>query len=175
MTKKAEYTVTVLMAVTGAACILLTDQVHRVLPWALGGMMTAIGLITMAKGLQMQEYKSPESRTISAGMVVLLTGLVMLFKRESADGLIGVVWGLFGLIKGAKALSESFYAMYIDKPWLGGLLRSLLELGLGLLLIFDPFGKVHTHLKLLGVELLFLAFQNFHDARQRAGEKEAIH
>ena len=51
-----------LLMAAGAACVLLTEQVYRALPWILGGLMVVIGLNHILCGVWTREYQSRETK-----------------------------------------------------------------------------------------------------------------
>ena len=64
-------------------------------------------------------------------------------------------WGLHGLIKSASYLNVALYNFCNKGRWVGLFVKAILEFGLSLFLVFDPFGKIGHHITILGLELIF--------------------
>ena len=174
MQRKSEYTSALLLIVLGVACLLFTGHVHALLPFVLGWMTSAIGALAIGKAIQTQEYRTGKGGTLAMGIILLLLGLIIVLHRENSDAFIGVVWGLLGLIKGGRSLEGAICALFAGGRFMLSLLTAGTELLLGFMLIFDPFGKVETHIAILGVELLVFAAQIIYTARKRGGDESAI-
>ena len=141
----------VLLLVLGAACILLTHQVYRILPFLLGGVMMLAGAFHTLFGLWTQEYRWPETKLTANGIVYFFLGLVILFHHADADSVIGSIWGMLGLMKGSEALNVALYRFSRKEPCAAPGLLAAIQLFLGVLLLTDPSSAVQHHVLLLCV------------------------
>lgn len=64
-------------------------------------------------------------------------------------------WGLHGLVKSANYLNIALYNVCDKEKWITILIKSMIEFGLSLILVFDPFGKLGYHIFILGLQLVF--------------------
>ena len=154
-----------LLMAAGAACVLLTEQVYRALPWILGGLMVVIGLNHILCGVWTREYQSRETKFTANGIVYFALGLVILTHRADADSVIGSVWGMLGLMKGSEALNESLYRLSRKESFLPVVIQAAVELILGFLLLTDPSSAVAHHVFLLGLELILVGWQALWESR----------
>lgn len=148
-----------LLILSGAACLLLTRQVYRVLPYILGGAMAVIGINHVACGLWTKEYQSSETKLTANGIVYFFLGAVILYHHADADAVIGSIWGVLGLMKGSEALNTALYSLSQKKPFAAKAIHAVIELSLGFLLLTDPSSAVAHHVFLLGLELALVGWQ----------------
>ena len=141
-------------AVTGVICVVFTGKVYDALPYIIGIMMCALGVTDFLRGLFTKEFKRRETKLTANGIVFLLLGIVVLWKRANADNLIGAIWGTIGLLKGSEELNEAIYSCAHKERFVGKTVRALIELALGFLLLIDPVSNMHHHLTILGLELI---------------------
>lgn len=144
----------VLYALLGIACMVFTEQVHRVFPFVLGGLTVATGGCDLYRGIRTKEYQSPGTKLTARGIVMLAVGCVMIASFRNADPIVGAVWGVIGLTKGSEELNLALYQAAQRRPFGGKLLHGGIELLLGVLLLLDPEASVKKHLFLLGIELI---------------------
>lgn len=163
-------TFAILLLLSGVTCILFTNQVHRLFPYILGGIMILIGLNHTLFGLWTGEYRSQETKLTAGGIVYVALGVVILFHHADADGMIGSVWGILGLMKGSEALNLSLFCFSQKKPFLAKGLQATVELILGFLLLLDPLSAVRHHIFLLGIELSLVGWQLFRETQPTRAE-----
>ena len=153
----------VLLILSGAACILLTKQVYRLLPYILGIGMAGIGAAHTICGLWVKEYQSRETKLTANGIVYVALGVVILCHHADADSVIGAIWGVLGLMKGSEALNAALYSMSQKEPFLASAVQAVIELVLGFLLLTDPSSAVQHHVLLLGLELVMVGWQTLRE------------
>ena len=155
----------VLLLVLGAACILLTRPVYRILPFLLGGVMMLAGAFHTLFGLWTQEYRWPETKLTANGIVYFFLGLMILFHHADADSVIGSIWGMLGLMKGSEALNAALYRFSRKEPCAAPGLLAAIQLFLGVLLLTDPSSAVQHHVLLLGLELVVTGWQSLRESK----------
>lgn len=92
-------------------------------------------------------------------------GIAIIVRGNEADGLIGVAWGIFGLIQGSESLNVAIYNLANKKRWGMDMLQAAVQIALALLLLVDPVAKLYPHMRVLGLELLATGFHVFREAR----------
>ena len=152
-----------LLILFGVACLVLTEQISRALPFILGGNMALIGLNHIVCGLWTEEYQSRETKFTANGIVYLALGVVILCHFQNADSVIGSVWGMLGLMKGSESLNAALYSPAHKEHFVLEGLRSVIELVLGFLLLLDPSATVQHHVFLLGLELIVIGWQTLRE------------
>lgn len=155
----------VLLLLSGAACVLLTQQVYHALPYILGVGMMVIGANHTVCGLWTKEYQNRETKLTANGIVYVALGLVILCHHADADAVIGSIWGVLGLMKGSEALNKSLYSLSQKEPFLASGIQAVIEVVLGFLLLIDPSSAVQHHVLLLGLELMMVGWQTLRESK----------
>lgn len=155
-----------LLILCGGACLFLTQQVYRLLPFLLGGLLTVTGVNHAACGLWTREYETRDTKLTANGIVYALLGLVMLFHHDNADAVIGSIWGVLGLMKGSEALNDALYSMARKERFLARGAEAAIELALAFLLLVDPSSSVQHHVFLLGLELAAVGWETLRELRK---------
>lgn len=96
---------------------------------------------------------------------MLVLGLAIIVRGSGADGLIGVAWGIFGLIQGSESLNAAIYNLTNKKKWGMDVVQAAVQIGLALLLLIDPVTKLYPHMRILGLDLLAMGFHVFREIR----------
>lgn len=132
---------------------------YRALPYIVGIFLNILGFCSLARGILTGEYRDPETKLTSNGVVYLVLGAVILWHHANADTMIGSIWGILGLIKGSEVLNEAICGMAARKPFAGKMIQAAIEVALGILLLVKPAESVHHHVFLLGLELVIVGWQ----------------
>lgn len=157
------------LILSGAACILMTQKVYHALPFILGIGMMAIGTTHTVCGLWSKEYQSRETKLTANGIVYVALGLVILVHHTDADSVISGIWGVLGLMKGSEALNGALYRASQKEAFVALGLQAVIEVALGFLLLLDPSAVKH-HVLLLGLELVAVGWQTLREAKQPKAE-----
>lgn len=96
---------------------------------------------------------------------MLVVGVAIMVRGSAADGLIGVAWGIFGLIQGSESLNVAIYNLANRKRWGMDMLQAAVQITLALLLLVDSMTKLYPHMRILGLELLSMGFHIFREIR----------
>lgn len=163
LSKSTRKFLAIAFAITGFVCLLFTDKMYNALPYILGIMMCALGVIDTLRGVYTEEFRKRETKLTANGIVVLLLGIVILWKRTNADNLIGAIWGTIGLLKGSEELNAAIYSCARKERFIGKSIRALIELILGFLLLIDPVSNIQHHLTILGLELIVAGVKTWNE------------
>lgn len=167
MRRISEYTIAAGLLFLGTICILFRYPIYAVLPYLLGSGMVLVGAMQLYRGVQRKEYRTHETKLISTGLVVLALGVNIIVHGSHAEPLIGVTWGLIGLVKGIHELNLAIYYMYLQQRFWIKLLHALAEIVLAILLMLNPYEKIRVHIALLGAELILIATQILMENRKQ--------
>ena len=135
------------------------------LPWLMGGFLAGAGVLAVIDSVLAGEYRRLDTKLSSSGVLMLMVGLAIIVRGSGADGLIGVAWGIFGLIQGSESLNVAIYNLAGRKKWGMDMLQAAVQIGLALLLLVDPVTKLYPHMRILGLELLAMGFHIFREIR----------
>lgn len=155
------YGIVLLMGLLGILCLFFTDFIYKLLPYIMGGFMAGTGALAIAGSVLSKEYLKLETKLSSSGIVVFVIGIAIIVRGAQADGLIGVAWGILGLIQGSESLNIAIYNLAHKKKWPADMLQAAVQITLALLLLVDPASKLYPHMPILGLELLTMGLHIF--------------
>ncbi|MDD3164913.1 MAG: hypothetical protein PHS97_03555 [Oscillospiraceae bacterium] len=153
--KRNQFVFSMLLILSGIACIAFTDHIHMLLPYFLGVLLVLGGGELALRGLLRRIPRAAERA--ASGIVYLIVGVVILTHGATANAMIGAAWGMIGLLEGAESLRGFFRQVFARRPFLTPLLRAAVEITLAIWLLLDPAAKLPHHIALLGVEQIFIA------------------
>ena len=143
-----------LVILNGIICITYGDKLLVLLPFICGAILLIKGILQCIKGIQDQDYKHLNQTNLEKSFILIAVGIGILIKRNDALFVVGMFWGLHGLIKSAGYLNVALYNFCNQGKWIALLIKAIIEFGLSLVLVFDPFGKIGHHITILGLELI---------------------
>lgn len=144
-----------LTILNGLICIIYGEKILLLLPIICGSILLLKGLVQLIEGIRDKDYKSLEKTNLETSFILIAIGLGILFKRSDALFIVGMFWGIHGLVKSSNYLNIALYNFCHKERWIAILIKSIIEFGLSLILVFDPFGKLGHHIFILGLELVF--------------------
>lgn len=153
------------MCILGVQCLFFVDFTYKLLPYIMGGFMAGTGILAMIGSVMGREYLKLETKLSSSGILVLVIGIAIIVRGERSDGLIGVAWGILGLIQGSESLNVAIYNLAHKKKWPADMLQAAVQILLAMLLLVDPVSKLYPHMRILGLELLAMGFHIFREIR----------
>lgn len=152
---KLDYISSGLVIVNGLICIIYGDKLLPLLPIVCGSILLIKGIINFIEGFKNKDYASLEKTNMEKSFISISIGLGVIIKRSDALFIVGMFWGLHGLIKSSNYLNVALYNFYNKDKWILILIKAIIEFSLSIILIFDPFGKLGHHIVILGLELFF--------------------
>lgn len=156
--RKAGYCIVFITGALGSVCLLFVDLIYKLLPYLMGGFMVGTGVLAIIGAVVSKEYLKLETKLSSSGILVLVIGIAIMVRGTKADGLIGVAWGILGLIQGSESLNVAIYNLAHKKKWIVDMLQAAVQITLAMLLLVDPVSKLYPHMRILGLELLAMGF-----------------
>ena len=163
--RRIGYGLTGIMCLLGIQCLFFVDFIYGLLPWLMGGFLAGAGVLAVIDSVLAGEYRRLDTKLSSSGVLMLMVGLAIIVRGSGADGLIGVAWGIFGLIQGSESLNVAIYNLANKKRWGMDMLQAAVQIALALLLLVDPVAKLYPHMRVLGLELLATGFHVFREVR----------
>ena len=144
-----------LIIANGVICLTYGEKLLPLLPIICGGILLIKGIIRFVEGIKDKDYASLEKTNLEKSFILIAVGLGILIKRNEALFVVGMFWGLHGLIKSSNYLNIALYNFVNKEKWVAILFKSIIEFSLSFVLVFDPFGKLGHHIFILGLELIF--------------------
>lgn len=169
----------ILLFFAGIFCIIRQEIILTILPYLIGFVMIASGIILFVDSIIYYKDKnfskenellpdSYDSLNVRA-FAFLIIGIIIIISRNNAFSIIGISWGIFGIIKGGRNFSYFLYCFFlkklniIDDKWKVNLIRKrmisymitcIVELALGIILLMEPVTKLGTHITILGFQIV---------------------
>ena len=144
----------ILIIVNGILCLTFSEHILSLLPTLCGTILLIKGLIQFIEGIKNKDYAHLEQMDLEKSIISIAVGIGILFRQNEALFIVGMFWGLSGLIKSASSFNIVLYNIYNKKKFITLLIEAIVEFILSLILIFDPFGSVGHHIVILGLELI---------------------
>lgn len=159
--KKENFGSYVMLMVMGGIMIIFHEKIYHIFPYIIGAITILIAIGFIKNSIREREYKKAESKRLAYGIVMFIMGTVIIINQSDSINLIAIIWGIFGLIRGADELGEAIYNHSQGKKWILELVHGIVEMALAILLIYHPFEKISEHIIILGLEYVILSLQLF--------------
>lgn len=144
-----------LVVINGVICVTYGDKLLPLLPLICGMVLLLKGITQLVEGIINKDYESLEQNNLEKSFISIAIGIGVLIKKSEALFIVGMFWGLHGLIKSSNYLNTALYNFCKKEKFAFLLFKAIVEFGLSIVLIFDPFGKIGHHIVILGLELIF--------------------
>lgn len=145
--------------IVGILCIVFNDVIYSVFPFVFAGLMIAVGVIGVIFDFLHVIKKTFISMVFSFSFLLITLGIVFLFIDESIRlGVMGVTWGIIGIIKSGLQFSEGIkQAIYKSRWCVASFVLAVFTMVVSVLLIINPTGSIHHHIVIFGAELIAVA------------------
>ena len=158
--KFAVFRVRIILLAVGIFCILFPTTFCDFIPLIVGVSMILVGAFGIFVGFETKNYKVPEISGIGDSVVLTLLGLVIVISHNASLLLIGVIWGLLGLGKGAKEINTFIFRLLNKENFIFPLVIGILEIIFGLILILEPTEHIAFHVVILGINMLLFSIKD---------------
>ena len=125
--KQLEYISSSLIILNGLICIIYGEKLLPLLPIICGGILLLKGLIQFIEGIRDKDYNSLEKTNLEKSFILIAIGAGILIKRSDALFIVGMFWGLHGLIKFANYLNIALYNFCNKEKWIIILIKAIVE------------------------------------------------
>lgn len=158
--KIASLRVRVLLLTVGLICLFFPTTFCDFIPLIVGASMTAAGIFGVLVSWTAKNYRFPGMSTMGESVVLLTLGLVIMITQHASLLLLGVIWGLLGLTKGAKEINTFLYRLSNKEKFLFPLVMGILEIVFGLILILEPTEHIAFHVVILGINMILYSIKD---------------
>ena len=156
---KLKLAIQILLIVIGLINIIFVSYLKEKLSIITGITTINISIINIIRNINNKEYKTLDTMKIPENIVVMILGIMTLFKGNNAISFIAIVWGISGLRKGIKGFNVAIFNKANNKRFVGELIHAFIETTLSILLVFDPFEKVEEHIIILGIDMVIMSLK----------------
>lgn len=156
-----------LMFISGCLCIIFTDRILELLPFILGSILIMLSILRFSQVFIDLKYTKDEAFVAGNGTLYLVLGIIILLKGGGAYYMIGIVWGMLGLIRDSRNFTNLIFRLIQKeetiKDSLWHLIYSLFGISISIMLLFDPPEHLHFHIMVFGLELFDSSFRILRD------------
>ena len=157
-----------LFATIGLLCVLFSGPITTVLPYILGGTMTAVGIAYGIVYFRNSENRAGRASELSSGLVLFVVGALCIVHGVDSIGAMGTTWAIFGLLKASSSLTRAIQNSGRGLAFYTAVIEFLVRLTFSVMLLFYPVEKFQIHIVLLGLELIaIIAIQEIIKEYQR--------
>lgn len=146
----------VIYIVLGIILLLFPDTSMDIICYIGGGAAIAVGIFFALsyffRNIEEDYYRDD----LVIGVIAIMVGCVMVFQTQKVQELIPMFFGVFVAVSGCRSIQDC-----VDMKRMGGskwwllLIIGLVNLAIGLLLFFNPFGTIQVLLMVIGIGLMF--------------------
>ncbi len=158
--KIASFRIRILLLAVGLFCLLFPTAFCELIPLIVGISMTAAGFFGILVSVATRNYRFAGISTMGEAVVLTLLGIVILITQNASLLLLGVIWGLLGLSKGAKEINTFLYRFTNKENFLFPLVMGVLEIIFGVILILEPTEHISFHVGILGINMILYSIKD---------------
>ncbi|MBR2614200.1 MAG: hypothetical protein IKC71_01210 [Clostridia bacterium] len=163
------------MLLLGGLCIGFYKQIMEIFPYIATGLMAGFA-ITAFIGLLLKVVKKEKKATLVAVLVVaLILSALCIIEREETITVIAVIWGIYGLLKGGKEVSNVVKKIQERRSFISSLIQAIFTLTISTILLLEPVAHhVEKHIILLGLEFIIIPLISMDNERNYIFDKVFI-
>lgn len=160
---KGSWLVTSLMCILiGLVFVIWPEMVANAANYILGGIILIVGIIYLAMSFWSKQRNFLTGFGIIFSVVLIVIGIFMLLKPEFVLSLFPMIVGGIIIIHGIIDLKRSIELASLKyKLWWIALIIAVATIGLGVLLVFNPFSAVTLAFRIIGVILIVDGVSDF--------------
>ncbi len=160
---KGSWLVTSLMCILiGLVFVIWPEMVANAANYILGGIILIVGIIYLAMSFWSKQRNFLTGFGIIFSVVLIVIGVFMLLKPEFVLSLFPMIVGGIIIIHGIIDLKRSIELASLKyKLWWIALIIAVATIGLGVLLVFNPFSAVTLAFRIIGVILIVDGVSDF--------------
>lgn len=146
----------VLYIVLGIVVLVLPETMAKTMGYLIGVILILAGAVSMICYLLRDAHQNYYHNDFVSGLVGIGLGCLVLYKVEWIISLIPFILGVLVLISGFSKLQDVIDMKRLDYGnWIAMLILAVVNLVLGVILIFNPFKAATLLLRLIGLGLIF--------------------
>lgn len=146
------------LAILGVLLFLYSEFVITSISYIVGGVLIAIGVISLLKFINGINKNTKNEMDIVYGIVTIILGIIVIANPKAIASIIPFILGVLMVISSSAKIQYSFDLKKRNSDlWLSTLIVSIITLVCGVLLIFNPFAGADFFLKAIGIILFIYA------------------
>lgn len=147
----------VILCITGLIFMIFSETMVNLIGWILGGVFCVIGVVKLIGYIRTQLQISE----LIISIISIAAGVLLFLHPGWVMSLLSVIIGIYVLLEGALKIKISIDAKKQEAAsWWVLLVVALVSIGIGILLVFNPFGISKAFMFVVGLALLLSGAQN---------------
>lgn len=146
----------ILYILLGAVALLIPETMEKTLGYLMGIVLIIAGGVSMISYLLRDARENYYRDDFVFGLVGIVLGIIVLLKVEIIISIIPLLLGIMVVISGCAKLQDVIDMKRMNSGnWIVMLILALINLILGLVLIFNPFKAATFLFRMIGIGLIF--------------------
>ncbi len=146
----------VLYILLGIVALVIPETMERLLGFLIGAVLIIAGAVSMISYLLRDAHQNYYHNDFLHGLLGILLGIVVLYKVDIIISLVPFLLGTLVLVSGLSKLQDVIDLKRLEYGnWIFMLVLAIINIALGLVLIFNPMAIANLLFRLLGVGLIF--------------------
>jgi len=146
----------VLYILLGIVALVIPETMERLLGFLIGAVLIIAGAVSMISYLLRDAHQNYYHNDFLHGLLGILLGIVVLYKVDIIISLVPFLLGALVLVSGLSKLQDVIDLKRLEYGnWIFMLVLAIINIVLGLVLIFHPMAIANLLFRLLGAGLIF--------------------
>lgn len=146
----------VLYILLGIVALVIPETMEKILGFLIGVVLILAGAVSMISYLLRDAHQNYYHNDFLHGLIGIVLGILVLYKVDIIISLVPVILGVLVLVSGLSKLQDVIDLRRMEYGnWIVMLVLAVLNVALGLVLIFNPMKTAVLLFRLLGVGLIF--------------------
>lgn len=146
----------VLNILLGIVALVIPETMEKVLGFLIGAVLIIAGAVSMISYLLRDAHQNYYHNDFLHGLLGILLGILVLYKVDIIISLVPLLLGTLVLVSGLSKLQDVIDLKRMGYGnWIVMLVLALINVVLGLVLLFNPMATAALLFRLLGVGLIF--------------------
>ncbi len=170
----------ILYIILGIIALALPETMEKTIGYLLGVVLIIAGGISIISYLLRDVRENYYRDDFVFGLVEIVIGIIVLLKVEIIISLIPILFGILVIISGCTKLQDAVDMKRMNYAgWIAMLILALINIVLGLVLIFNPFAAAELMFRVIGIGLIFSGITDcaaalYFARRMRGYDTEAV-
>ncbi len=146
----------ILYILLGIVALIIPETMERTLGYLIGIVLIIAGAVSMISYLLRDARENYYRNDFLYGLVGIALGIIVLYKVELIISLVPIILGILVIISGCAKLQDVIDMKRLESGnWIVMLVLAVINLGLGILLICNPFKAASVLFRVIGAGLIF--------------------
>ncbi|MCI8529548.1 MAG: HdeD family acid-resistance protein [Lachnospiraceae bacterium] len=148
--------ISLLYIVLGIVCIVIPETMVKTIGYLIGALLIIAGAVSMICYLLREAHQNYYRNDFVYGLVSIAIGIIVLYKVDWLIELVPVILGILVLASGCSKLQDVIDMKRMEYGnWVLMLILAVINVLIGVVVIFNPFETALLLFQLVGVSLIF--------------------